>query len=50
MDAFFNELHVLATHMLELPNQYLLQVAISWLKENIRNELKMLDIKDIEQT
>jgi hypothetical protein len=49
VDEFFNELHVLATHMLELPDEYLLQVAISGLKENIRNELKMLDINDIEQ-
>jgi len=48
VDEFFNKLHVLATRMLELLDEYILQVSILILKENIRNELKMLEINDIE--
>jgi hypothetical protein len=40
VDEFFNDLHVLATRMPELPDDCLLQISISGLKENIRNELK----------
>jgi len=35
--------------MPKLPHDYLLQIDKSRLKENIRNEIKLIDIKDIDQ-
>jgi hypothetical protein len=49
LDEFFNDLHVLSTQMPKLPHDYLLQIDKSRLKENIRNEIKLIDIKDIDQ-
>ena len=49
MDEFFNELQVLATHVPNLLDDHLLRIAILGLKEDIRNDLKLIDIKDVEQ-
>ena len=49
INEFFNDLHVLATCLSDLSDDHLLQIAISRLKEDIRNELKLIDIKDVEQ-
>ena len=49
MDEFINELHVLATSVIDLSDDHLLQLAISRLKEYIQNKLKLIDIKDVEQ-
>jgi hypothetical protein len=40
---------VLATRVIDLSDDHLLQIAISGLKEDIRNKLKIIDIKDVEQ-
>jgi len=40
---------VLATRVPNIIEDWLLQIALSGLKENIRNELELLDIKNIEQ-
>jgi hypothetical protein len=48
MDEFFNEIHVLATHVDDVSDKCLLQIAIIGLKPNIHNKIKVLDIKDVE--
>ena len=49
MDKFFNKLHVLATHVIDLSDDHLLQISISGLKEYIRNKLKLIYIKYVEK-
>jgi hypothetical protein len=49
VDELFNKLHVLATHVIDLLDDHLLQNSISELKEDIRNKIKLIDIKDVEQ-
>jgi hypothetical protein len=49
VDDFFNELHVLDTRMIDLSDDHLLQISISRLKEDIRNKIKLIYIKDVEQ-
>jgi hypothetical protein len=48
MEEYLCYLHVLVTHVTSLSNDHLQQIIISRLKDN-KNELKLLDIKDIEQ-
>jgi hypothetical protein len=40
---------VLATRVHDISEYWLLQIALSILKENIRHDLELLDIKDIEE-
>lgn len=49
VNDFFNELHVLATCLLDLSIDHILQISIFGLKEYIINKLKLIDIQDVEQ-
>jgi len=49
VEELFNELHMLSTCVIDLLDDHLLQISISRLKEDIRNELKLIDIKDVEK-
>jgi hypothetical protein len=49
MEEFFRDLHVLATRVPNISKDWLLQTTLSGLKENIWNELELIDIKDIEK-
>jgi len=49
MEDFFQDLHVLSTHVPNIQEYWVLQIALSWLKENICDELEFLYNKDIEQ-
>jgi hypothetical protein len=35
--------------MIDLSKDYLLKITLLWLKQNIRNKLKLLDTKYVEQ-
>jgi hypothetical protein len=48
IDDFLNELHVLATRVIDLSDDHLLQISILGFKEDIRNKIKLIDIKDME--
>ena len=49
VNELFNDLFVLAIGVSDLSDDHLLQISISWLKEDIRNKVKLIDIKDIER-
>jgi hypothetical protein len=49
VDGCFNYLQVLASCVIDLLDDQLLQISILGLKEEIRNDVKLIDIKDVEQ-
>ena len=49
MDEYFSNLLVLATHVQDITEELLLQIAIGRLKQSIQSEIKLLDVKDVEQ-
>ena len=49
MDGYFRKLLVLATRVQDITEERLLQIAIGGLKQSIQSEIKLLDIKDMEQ-
>ena len=49
MDEYFSNLLVLATRVQEIIEELLLQITIGWIKKSIQREIKLLEIKDVEQ-
>ena len=49
MDEYFSNLLVLATRVQDITEEQLLQIVIGGLKQSIQNEIKLLDVKDMEQ-
>ena len=50
VDEYFSNLLVLATCVQDITEERLLQIAISGLKQSIQREIKLLDVKDVEQS
>ena len=48
MGEYFSNLLVLATHVQDITEEQLLQIVIGGLKQSIQNEIKLLDVKDME--
>lgn len=49
VDEYFNKIQVLATRIDDVSHERLLQIAISWLKPNIQNQIKVLSPKNVEK-
>jgi hypothetical protein len=49
VQEFFQDLHVLATHVPNILKYHMLHIALLGLKENIQNELEFLNVNDIEE-
>ena len=49
MDEYFSNLLVLSTCVQDIIEEWLLQISIGGMKQSIQSEIKLLDVKDVEQ-
>ena len=50
MDEYFRNILVLDTHVQDITEERLLQISIGGINQSIQSEIKLLDVKDVEQT
>ena len=50
VDEYFRNLLVLATSVQDITEEQLLQISIGGMKQSIQSKIKLLDIKDMEQS
>ena len=49
MDEYFSKLLVLATHVQDITEEQLFHISIGGVKQSIQINIKLLDVKDVEQ-
>ena len=49
MDEYFSNLLVMTTHVQDITEERILQIMIGGIQQRIQGEIKLLDVKDVEQ-